>query len=662
MKKNKCSILAFLFILLFTGIKVTSAQTNLDSSLKKIATLEKNAFQKLLINNGPSNDLRFEGTTASNNFNVNFYRCEWELNPNIRFIKGKVTSYFTISATTNNIVFDLSDTLKVDSITYHGSQIAYERAGNDALKVLFPINLNTTQKDSVSIYYNGVPRITNTYRAFVQTTHNGTPVIWTLSEPFGAKEWWPCKNGLDDKADSIDIIITSPSIYNATSNGIKKSVSYSDSTQTVYFSHRYPIASYLVAAAVTNYITTTDSVKSGTKTIPLIANAFPENVNDFVSVIYYAKQSIAKFSELFGEYPFSKEHYAQTQFAGGGGMEHQTNTFIGTTWNQAVAHELGHQWFGDHVTCGSWQHIWLNEGFANYMQFIYVQNFDTTIISAHLSYYLNLITSLPSGSVFVPDSSSPSRIFDSRLTYAKGGYVLHMLRGLLGDSLFFKGLRQYLNDPIVSGSFAKTEDLERNLEQISGKNLHSFFQKWIYGEGYANYNCTWTQNKNNWAKVQINQSTSDPSVSFYEMPIQLEFRNSSRDTIITVNNQQNGETFWVNLGFAADTMLLDPKLWILAKDRTVRKISPSSNIKNDILVYPNPAFAKINIQVQNPTAAQISVDIYNIAGQLLYRSAKKTSGSDELIGVPVQSFSSGMYIVKVWADTSLLTTKKIIVR
>jgi aminopeptidase N len=645
----------FCLLLIFPAVAQKNILPGGPEINKQIIDGEKRAFEYGL-NTGNRNTIN----ASSDNFHINYYRCEWHIDPAIRFISGKVTSYFTILSPADKIVFDLSDTLTVDSITYHGDKINFQKINIDGLQLQFSVTLKSGQEDSVSIFYKGVPRSSSSYQSFIATSHNGVPVLSTLSEPYGAKEWWPCKNGLNDKADSIDIIITSPAAYRGTSNGILTKEEITGPDKTVYFKHRYPIATYLVAMAVTNYVTDIDSVHLGNITMPIVMNAYPENENDFAYATYVAKQSIVKFSELFGEYPFIKEHYSQTQCGSGGGMEHQTNSFIGNVWNQLVAHELGHHWFGDKVTCRSWQHIWLNEGFGNYMQFIYVQNFDTSLIKAHLQYYLNLITSEHGGSVFVPDTTNPARVFDGRLTYAKGGYVLHMLRGILGDSLFFKGMRQYLNDPVLKYNFATTSDFERNLEQVSGKKLQTFFQKWIYGEGYPNYNCTWTQNSNNWIKVQLNQTTSDPSVSFYDMPVQLQFKNKSRDTIITVNNQQNGETFWINPGFAADTMIIDPDYWILAKDRIVKKIPAQSILPNDIKIYPNPAPDRLMISLLNPASTKLFIRLFTVAGQLAYTTQKDLNGQDELITIPTSQFARGIYILKVYDDKGIKATKKII--
>ena len=654
----KSLLIHSLILCIFCGTTGNAfAQYSPGSNSEKIIESEKQHFINLRMQAG-SQDKTLFFTSASGNFDISFYRCEWQIDPAVRFIRGKVTACFAITASSDKIVFDLSDTLTVDSIVFRGITVAFQRMPGDALQIQFPVTLNTGQKDSVAIYYNGVPRTASS--TFTNYSHSGIPVMYTLSEPYGAKEWWPCKNGLTDKADSIEIIIQSPALYRGTCNGVIYSDEINGSNRTVRFKHRHPIASYLVGIAVTNYDVAVDSVQIGNRQMPVIMNAYPEYKDYFANASFYAKQALQKFSSFFGDYPFADEQYSQTQWNIGGGMEHQTNSFIGGTWNQLVAHELGHHWFGDLVTCGSWQHIWLNEGFANYMQFLYVQNFDTSLIVPHLKYYLNKVVSVADGSVFVPDTSTSARIFSSRLTYAKGGYVVHMLRGILGDSMFFRGLRRYLNDPLLKGKFALTEDLERNLEEISGKNLHSFFQKWIYGEGYANYNCSWTQNNNGWAKVQINQTTSHSSVSFYEMPVQLRFKNNSRDTLITVNHLQNGQIFWLNIGFQPDTMMVDPNYWILAKDRIVKKNPAPSLLPDDIKIYPNPAPSDINVSIFNPTSSNLYVQVYNMAGQLVSRVDKPLTGQDEIITIPVRGLSKGMYIIRVTDGKQRTVTRKII--
>jgi len=601
-------------------------------------------------------------SVASNNFHVYFYRCEWQADPTIRTINGKVTSWFTISTATNTITYDLSDSLNVDSITWHSNPIPFQRPGGDALVLQFPSTLNTNQKDSVSIYYKGNPRVSTGSGAFSKGVRYGNPVLWTLSEPYGAKEWWPCKNGLGEKTDSIDVIITCPTPYRGTSNGQLVSDQVNGSNRTVYYKHRYPIASYLVAFAVAEYVEQRDSVQIGTTKMPLLLNYLPGDYNYIIYAETNAKLFLPLFSKLFGDYPFIKEQYAQTQVLFSGGMEHQTNSFVRSGNDQLVGHELGHHWFGDKVTCGSWRDIWVNEGFGDYMQFLVVQNFDSGSIRAHLLSHGGQAMALPGGSVIVDDTTNVGRIFSNQLTYYKGGYVLHMLRGILGDSVFFLGLRTYLNDPLLKYGFAKTEDLERNLEQVSGKNLHSFFQKWIYGQGYPNYTASWTQNNNGWIKVQLNQTTTHPSVSFYEMPVQLKLMNAHGDTtMVTVDHQQNGQVFWLNPGFTPDSIDIDPNLWILSKTKTSKKIAPVSTLANDIKIYPNPAPAHVYISVMNPVSTRLDIMLYNATGQLIYKQQKSLNGPDEIIDIPTAQLHKGVYILRVSDNKDLKLLKKLVI-
>jgi aminopeptidase N len=294
------------------------------------------------------------------------------------------------------------------------------------------------QKDSVSIYYRGIPPDSGS-GAFTKTTHNNVPVLWTLSQPYGARTWWPCKDALTDKADSIDIVLTYPAAYRSSSNGLPvQELRIGDKKQD-YWKHRYPIATYLVAFAITDYELDYDEVQLPSRKMPVLMYAYPEDAVAFQQATNAAKAGLIKFSELLGEYPFSRERYAQTQFGRGGGMEHQTNSFIASPHAWLVAHELAHQWFGDKVTNGSWQDLWLNEGFATYMELVY----DEMVVNNTLPLYLlknwrDRITDAPGGAVFITDTTNIRRLFDYRLTYLKGGYVLHMLRWRLGDSAFFQ--------------------------------------------------------------------------------------------------------------------------------------------------------------------------------------------------------------------------------
>lgn len=203
-----------LIFLILSGLQV-GAQSPAESckQVNDIAALEQAAHQRIIAGTNSIADI----TSASNNYDVKYYRCEWDVDPAVRFITGKVTLYFVITAATNNIQLDLMSALTVDSVKQRNT-VLLKQHSNNTLSVDFPGTINTGVLDSIAVFYKGVPP-NNGFGSFEITTHAGTPVLWTLSEPYGSRDWWPCKNGLDDKADSIDILVTAPPQYKAASNG-----------------------------------------------------------------------------------------------------------------------------------------------------------------------------------------------------------------------------------------------------------------------------------------------------------------------------------------------------------------------------------------------------------------------------------------------------------
>ena len=247
----------------------------------------------------------------------------------------------------------------------------------------------------------------------------------------------------------------------------------------------------------------------------------------------------------------------------------------------------------------------------------------------------------------------------ARLTYNKGSYVVHMLRWVLGDSVFFKGVRRYLDDAAVAYSFAGTADLRKILEAESGKNLGPFFQKWIYGEGYPDYHAEWTQNNNNWIKLKLTQTTSHSSVSFYEMPVTIVAKSGSREQSFVVDHRYSGQEFWLDAGFAVDTIMIDPKLWILSKTKTSAKLSGSIT-PDEIKIYPNPAPRELKISLKNPSDKKLDIQLLNVLGQPVYKKEVQTPGSDELIDISLTHLPKGVYFLKLSSPTKIKMLKKIL--
>ena len=633
-----------LIFLVFSCLQLTAqSPAEYCKQVSDIALFEQAAHQRIPAGN---NNI-IENTSASNNYDVKYYRCEWEVNPSVRFINGKVTVYFIVTAAANNIQMDLMNPLIVDSIKQRNTLLTNQHS-NNTLSINFTATINTGVLDSVTIFYSGVPP-NNGFGSFEITTHAAVPVMWSLSEPYGSRDWWPCKNGLDDKADSIDIIITAPSQYKAASNGLLQSETLiaGGTKKLTYWKHRYPIASYLVCFAVTNYAVFNNSVLLGSTNLPMQTYCYPESLVSFQNGTQNVLNALQLFHNNFGDYPFIKEKYGHVQFSWGGGMEHQTASFMVSLNEGLVAHELAHQWFGDKVTCASWEDIWLNEGFATYLAAFYMENkYPANTINSRKS-VINNITSSTSGSVWVDDTTSVGRIFSGRLSYNKGSYLLYMLRWKLGDSVFLKGLRQYLNDPKLAYGFAKTDDLKRNLEQVSGQNLTEFFNDWFKGQGYPTYNVQWTQIGNDYVNIKMNQTTSHTSVGFFELPVALKFKNATQEKTIVVDNKTNGEIFIRNVGFIADTVLIDPEYWLVTKNNVSAKVPDAATGQNIIQIFPNPMQDHFTIYMHKMTAATANINLYNAAGQLVYTKNINLVNGSEYLEVPSGHLPKGGYFLRI---------------
>jgi len=589
----------------------------------------------------------------SDNYDVKYYRCYWNINPAINFISGNITTYFKPQSPIDSLQMDASISLSIDSVLYHNSKIVFSQLTGDILQIHFPNTINLL--DSISVFYHGVPPPSG-FGSFMQKTHgpNNDPVIWTLSEPYGARDWWPCKMTLTDKADSIDTYITIPPGNKAASNGLLKEIIPQGSNFTYHWKHRHPIAAYLIAQAVTNYTSYTDTAQLQNGPMPVLYYVYPEDSANSRTTDKQLLKVIHYYDSLFVPYSFADEKYGHAEFGWGGGMEHQTMSFVGGFPIDLLAHELAHQWFGDRITCGTWRDIWLNEGFAVYCTAISLTKLFGEQYFTNWKYLTSSnITSVSNGSVYVDDTTSVARVFDNRLTYNKGSYLLHMLRCMLGDSLFFTGIRNYLNDPTLAFAFAKTNMLQQHLENVYGKSLNNFFQEWFYGQGFPSYLVLYNQDANKQLKITISQSTSDNSVSFFEMPVPIELKGQGKDTFIVFDYTSPGQVFYTNLNFKVDSVFFDPNLNILSLNNKVMNEYAYLRSLQSLVVYPNPTSDVVNIEVNDFSNFPRSVELYNVLGQKLL----DFTPAEHEFSVSLTNLANGTYYLKIISDDKVYTQK-----
>ena len=588
------------------------------------------------------------------NYDLKYHRLELDLDPSVAFVSGDVTTYFEAKENMSNITFELTNNMIVTQVDQRGTLLAFTQNANDELIITLPVVQNIGVLDSLTISYSGNP-LSSGFGSFVQETHNGDPTIWTLSEPYGAKAWWPCKQDLIDKIDSIDVIITSPQFnpsneeYIVVSNGLEQSQVVNGIEKTTHFKHRYPIPAYLIAIAVTNYEVYSHTVSNNGNPFDIVNYVYSESLANAQASTPVTVDIMDLFINLFEAYPYEDEKYGHAQFGFGGGMEHTTVSFMGSYNRNLIAHELAHQWFGNKITCGSWKDIWLNEGFATYLSGLVYEHLDGNDTFIIWKQQRNSsITSQLDGAVYLSDidTINVNRIFSSRLSYNKGSMVLHMLRKKLGDTNFFQALQNYLSAPEHAYAYAKTEDFISIVETTSGEDLTEFFNDWLYNEGYPSYTVDWNQPSANEITIQLSQSQSHSSVSFFEAPVPVRVLGTLGEELnLVLDHTSNMQQFTETIGFEVQSVIFDPEYDLISANNQVLNVA-AFDIESELKVFPNPS--SVSIHIQKPEALQVnSIAIYNALGQLLYRS-------EWLKDIDVSSFSSGLLFIQFQTNTGII--------
>ncbi|MEI8204046.1 MAG: M1 family aminopeptidase [Bacteroidota bacterium] len=579
------------------------------------------------------------------NYNLNYYQIKLSINPDTLYISGSVTSYFKIiEANTTQIGFDLTNDLTVDSVTSANHQLSFVHTSDKKIMITLSAMHQIGETDSLCIHYHGVPLSGQANGTFHKSFHGDSiPIICSLSEPYGSSDWFPCKDDLNDKIDSLDMWVTTPPQYHAAGNGLLVDSVLSPSFAIWHWKHRYPIATYLIAVSVTNYAQFSQYVYAGNDSIEILNYVYPEKLQEIEDELWYTPSIMWVFNNTYCLYPFSKEKYGHAQASIGGGMEHQTMTFLGYFNYGIIAHEMAHQWFGDYITCGSWHDIWLNESFATYSVGLMLE-WQPDNFKGWRKEALDNILSLPDGSVYVYDTTLSARIFDYRLSYQKGAMVIYMLRTMVGDSVFYAGLHQYLFDSTLKYGFAYTSDFKNHIAQSSGINLDNFFNQWIYGEGYPDFTIDATQYNDKRLELRIRQHPSHPSVSFFKLNIPIKLKGVNCEMKVQLSPDSLSQVFYFQPECWLDSIIFDPDFQIIARADTIRLRVERDYSNEPLTIFPNPAENLITI---NRAIGDIShIEIYDVGGHKVFSEAIQYPSSEN-INIDISRFAKGIYMMKL---------------
>lgn len=610
-------------------------------------------------------------TKAQGDYDVTFYDIDLKIDPDTETISGTVgVQGISLISALIIVELDLYSGLQIESVkSEQGDDLNYTHNSN-LLSVTLDNPVSNGNSFNIIIEYDGKPQSLG-FGSFGFNQHNGQPMIWSLSEPYGARDWWPCKDTPNDKADSVDISLEVPTSLIAASNGKLVDTEVNGDWTTYHWQERYPIATYLVSVAIHPYTVFYDWYKySPTDSMRLEYYVFPDNYDAVKNNYDLTKDMIGAFADRFGEYPFINEKYGHAEFvAPVGGMEHQTLTSLNGHSEGLIAHELAHQWWGDMVTCADFHHIWLNEGFATYSEALWYEKRDNDIQSLHNEMALNKNWyGFRPGTIYVEDTTSVSSIFNGSLSYAKASWVLHMLRHVVGDSAFFSGLQEYGNQYRFKSTV--TEQFQAVMEDISGKNLDSFFQRWIYGELYPIYKVVYSQSTNN-LLIQINQIQDS---EIFKMPIDIKaIYEDNSEQLWVVDNTQKSELFTLVLPVSSTikNINFDPDNWILKKVSEIRMDTlGNSIIPNEFYlypVYPNPFNAGVTIRFNLENEGKVHLNIFDIKGNQVWQQSGdyvsgthfiKWDGKNQL----GNNVPSGTYVVEVNNGILVKTRKMLLLK
>ncbi len=595
-----------------------------------------------------------------NHYDVRFYHIDLSVNDTSTFLQGSTRLIIEIRQPgIQELVFELAEQYRVDSVMLDGQKKGSVVLENDLLIFSgFQDTLKEGESYEITVYYQGSKPGSGFFSGIINAgvSEWDKRVTYTLSEPFSAKDWYVVKQVLNDKADSAWVFLTVDSALMAGSVGLLDSVTeLEDGKKRFEWKTRYPIAFYLLSLAVSDYRDYSFYVDIAGMDSILVQNYIynhPLYLTENKERIDKTADLLVLFSELFGTYPFHEEKYGHALAPIGGGMEHQTMTTLDDFRFNLVAHELGHQWFGNYVTCGTWQDIWINEGFASYSEYLALQylkdqpSADDWMENAHL-----VALQEDQGSVYVPfeESTSVSRIFSGRLSYKKGAALLHMIRYELdNDSLFFGTLKSFLEE--FGNSTATGEDFKNVLEAYTGNSFDSFFNQWYYGAGYPVFYFTWKQVGDS-LRIEGEQRGSAADNLIFDLPYGFRLIDAS-------GGQQNYRTrikdryfsFMVPLGLNDKLIqvLADPDNWILDK----HYISSQPEDTSGLRIRPNPFTDSLVLEF-NASSPGRQVYLTDVSGRLI--RGYEVPGTGLEINIPF--LPGGIYLIRVEEDAKSYTRK-----
>lgn len=571
-------------------------------------------------------------------YDVTLYEVDLTIDTTSEYLSGDVT--FTFRATLNSvrtIVLDLVDDMTVTEVWWLGpySQPLDFVHEDDLLVFDLPWNVPSWYAGKVGVYFEGTPQPYGLYGFQFDQTPAGTPIAASLSEPWSARSWWPCKDDPRDKA-LFKITLHVPSGMTGVANGVLVSTHVAvEPYDTFVWEETKPISTYHFGLAVTVYEELQDTYVNGSDILELRHYVYPELVAEATADFATLPDMLDFCIERFGPYPFPDEKYGMMLFEWDGAMEHPTCTSYGSVlvtgtgfFENIIFHELAHQWFGNLVTCSDWTHTWLNEGFATYVEALREED---TGGSAALKTFMDLRSNFNQWDgplVRDPDNPDSWYYFD-QIVYRKGAWVLHMLRHVIGDAMFDACLNLHLHGEPRSYGAATSQDFVSVCETVVDQDLSWFFDQWLYWTVYPLYDISWwyPQPFDGRVIVGVTQTQEPDPVHGdlpFQMPLDLRLQGDGFDITETVFNNQRVQEFELMVPGYVNNIELDPDGWLLAHydvvSDAVPQPGPAGFTVRLLPAAPNPFNPRCLIRWESGLTTSDVLNVYDLRGRRVVSS------------------------------------------